>query len=153
MQPVCLAIRSPAFRPEESGVWEMFAPLPNTRPCETPVLKNWKRRAIVPLFLRKLVLGIPAYKQLAIVHGNPCLRRPRFVLASVPLRPSSLYSIRLRRTPANDWMPRRHAWYFPPPALTAQTPAKHSTLRLSVTKNLQFALAPFPGFAAPTRSI
>jgi len=33
------AIRSSAFSPEESGVWEGFAPLPNTRPFETPAFR------------------------------------------------------------------------------------------------------------------
>ncbi|QCW81887.1 hypothetical protein [Methylotuvimicrobium buryatense] len=37
---------------------------------------------------------------------------------------------------------------LPPPALFAQTPAKHPALRLSGTKNLHFANAPFPRFSA-----
>ncbi len=37
---------------------------------------------------------------------------------------------------------------LPPPALVAQTPAKHPALRLSGTKNLHFAGAPFPRFSA-----
>ena len=48
----------------------------------------------------------------------------------------------------NDLTPCRMAFYFVSTFAIAQTPTKQPALRLSRTKNLHFAKAPFPGFSA-----
>ena len=44
------------------------------------------------------------------------------------------------------------AFYFVSTFAIAQTPTKQPALRLSRTKNLHFAKAPFPGFSANGRA-
>ena len=99
------------------------------------------------LFLRKLVLGIPAQA------SSKNLTRPANAFGA-PIRPRHLVPTQqgVGTLAPNDLPPCRMAFYFVSTFAIAQTPTKQPALRLSRTKNLHFAKATFPGFSAKERT-
>ena len=104
------------------------------------------RRSGESLFLRKLVLGIPAQASGKNLTRPPMPSAPRFVLVTSS-RPNPTQQ-GVRTLAPNDLTPCRMAFYFVSTFAIAQTPTKQPALRLSRTKNLHFAKATFPGFSA-----
>ncbi len=97
--------------------------------------------------------GVAIFAKACFGHPSPSKRQKLNATANAfgaPIRPRHLVPTQqgVGTLAPNDLTPCRMAFYFVSTFAIAQTPTKQPALRLSRTKNLHFAKAPFPGFSA-----
>nr|CAC9597913.1 hypothetical protein [uncultured Gammaproteobacteria bacterium] len=101
--------------------------------------------------------GVAIFAKACFGHPSPSKRQKLNATANAfgaTIRPCHLVPTQqgVGTLAPNDLTPCRMAFYFVSTFAIAQTPTKQPALRLSRTKNLHFAKAPFPGFSAMDES-